>query len=357
MSQRGETAFVAMRVGRIHDPREVLGLATELKVRPVEALGFVLLWEEFILEVGDSLKGKVRGYRPEHIAAKLTYPGKPGVLIRAMENAGVLGRQRNTFFHPYWFETVTGHYARQRAERREYEREKKRRQRVEREAAAAAAGESADSSEILSPGTTPGQPGDSRGDRVGNPDIKKERKGAAGPGGPPSPPQGGGGVGFARWEQILPLLKRPINPTGCILLLTAMSSEYWDLCLWVLENAEREGLSSLSRKRRAFDLDSYEFLRKSAFLQFRPEYKKKLSAPPPVPLQVEQAESEREHLERRRKNLVAVLSDPEATPSRKALWRRNFLEAHRDQVEWLAATERELLSVTSSNGVHHGATS
>ena len=67
--RRGEVPFVAIRVGRSHDAKEVLGLAAELKIQRATALGFVALWEEFLLEVGDNLTGRVSGYKPHHLAA------------------------------------------------------------------------------------------------------------------------------------------------------------------------------------------------------------------------------------------------------------------------------------------------
>jgi hypothetical protein len=350
MIQRGEIPFVAMRVGRLHDPREVTGFAFRLKERPCVALIYVLLWEEFILEVGDALTGRLKGYRAEDIAAKLTYEGKPATLIKAMESAGLLRRQRSTFLHPYWLETPTGQYALQRAERREGDRERKRRQRERdalalAEALAAARGETSVTRDI--PVTSAGRPGDS----TVNPEIKKERKkGQPDPDAPPSPPQGGGSLGKERWERIQGLFNSPMNDEGCERLLGVMTPEKWALCLWVLENRDREGLSSLSRKKRAFGLDSYKFLRTEAFRQFRPEYLKKLNQPKEPDPVATAAENARRELEKGRRSLRELLDDPDCPETVKDKRRRLWLDAHPDDAEWLATIAPPSPS-TPSNGV------
>lgn len=338
MSQRGETGFVAMRVGRLGDPREVEGLADDLKVRPVEALAYVLLWEEFILQVGDALTGRVKGYRAKDIARKLTHTGPVEKLIRAMETAGILKRQRSTFFHPYWQETITGHYALQRAQRRETDREKKRRQREQArlEAEADARGETFVPD--VSPGTAGGHPGDSPHGPEGSLETKEEsKKGTAGSGRPPSPPRDAGGVGFARWKRVRDLHPRPMNPTTCILLLEAMTDEDWALCLWVLENRDRERLASISRKKRAFALDSCEFLRKQAFLQFRHEYTRKLAAPKETDPTTAAAELEQQREDGRRRAIRDVLEDPDCPEPEKERKRAIYLRAHPGDAAWIAS--------------------
>lgn len=332
MSQRGETAFVAMRVGRIHDPREVLSLAAELKVRPVEALGYVLLWEEFILEVGDALTGRVKGYRPQDIAAKLTYDkGKPATLIRAMENAGVLRQQRSTFFHPFWLETVTGHYARQRAERREYEREKKQRQR-NAHAEALAAALAAANGETFVPGdtlgTAGGQPGESLGSPTGSPDIKKERNGSGGASRPPNPPPSGGSLGEQRWEWLKQHHKRPRNPPVCIRYLEAMTAEDWALCQWVVTDARKSGAPSLSQKKRVFSMHTQKFLAEAAYLEFLPEWREK-QLPREVTSLVEQIQTtDRERKDSARAFIQAQMSDPDLTDEQKQRARELWLRSH-----------------------------
>lgn len=341
MSQRGEGLFVAMRTNRIHDPREVVGLARDLKIVPALALAYVMLWEAFVLDVGDSLTGRIKGYRADHVAGALTFRSDPARLIAAMKRAGILGEtKRGTFFHPYWAETVTGRYARWRAERRDYESEKKRRQRDEREQGGGASNGHS-SVPNLSLGTTPGQTENSRGQpgdypgKMGDQGRKEGRKEGVGPGSPPNPPAKPGGVGFARWEQIRKLFYRPMNPEGCVMLLEAMSDEKWALCLWVVVHRDKEGLSSLSLKKKAFRLDSFEFLRRSAFLQFEPEHQKKLSQSPPVALHVEQAENDQKNVERVRRLILAQLEDPAMPKEEKAEKLKLWLSANPDQAEWL----------------------
>lgn len=326
-----------MRLGRLGDPREVEGLADDLKVRPVEALAYVLLWEEFILQVGDAVTGRVKGYRAKDIARKLTHTGPVEKLIRAMETAGILKRQRSTFYHPYWRETITGQYALTRAERREADRERKRRQR-ERDAQALAEARAAAFGETdVTRDTTVTAAGLPRDSTV-SPEIKEERKkGTPGSGRPPGPPPGGGSLGFARWERVQELHNRPMNPSGCILMLEAMTDEQWALCLWVLENRDRERLSSLSRKKRAFGLDSYEFLRKSAFLQFRPEWSRKLAAPKEPDPKALAVNLEREREESRRRAIRELLEDPECPDTEKERQREIYLRAHPGEAAWLAS--------------------
>lgn len=318
MIRRGEVPFVAIRVGRSSDPREVLGLAKDLSIVPALAFAYVCLWEEFILEVGDAMTGRVKGYRADHVAAKLTYPGASRRLIEAMKRAGVLKTQRGTFFHPHWNETITGQYARDRAERRERERLKKRRQREER-----------DRGDV--PGESPGQGGDVTPLSPGKTDIKEERNGVGGASRPPFPPPGGGGVAYGRWEWIAKHHRRPTNRTACARYLEAMTAEDWALCRWVLESPGPRGLLSLSGKKRAFRLDSHKFLATQAYLQFLPEWREKL-AKPAIAEKVDEKSSERERDEAARAYILALLGDPDVSPIEKARKRKLWLEANPGQV-------------------------
>lgn len=335
MSQRGETAFVAMRVGRIHDPREVIGLARELKCRPIEALAYVLLWEEFILEVGDALTGRVRGYTADHIAAKLTFRGRPAKLVEAMEHAGILAHHRTTFFHPYWLETPTGQYALQRAERREYDREKKRRQRLEREAREGApeangngGGGGAYSQEFVSPGNPQGHGGDSPWGPRGSLEINQSSKGSGGASRPPNPPPSGGGLGSARWEWMKENHKRLRNPRVCMRYLDAMTDEDWRLCQWVVTEAGRPGVSSLSQKKRVLKMNTHKFLSEAAYLEYRPEWLAS-QVPREVTSLVKEIEiTDRERKEAARAFIVAQMSDPDLTEAQKERARGLWLAAH-----------------------------
>lgn len=350
MSQRGETAFVAMRVGRIGDPREVEGLADDLKVRPVEALAYVLLWEEFILQVGDAITGRVKGYRAKDIARKLTHTGPVERLIRAMETAGILKRQRSTFYHPYWRDTITGQYALRRAERRESDRERQQRKRDRDAEAFEAALAAARGESFVTRDARVTPPDVTHGSTV-NPEINKERKkGRPGSGHPPGPPPSGGGLGSARWEKVIALHPSPMNPDGCIAILDRMSEENWALCLWVLENYDRGARLSLSKKRRAIGRDSHKFLRAAGFLQFRPEYLKKVSAQKePDPLVVA-AEFERQQTEEGRRSIRELLADPDVPEKEKARKRELFLRARPQDAEWLASLSQPN-PTTPSNGV------
>lgn len=306
--RRGEVPFVAIRVGRSNDPREVLGLSRELKISRATALGFVCLWEEFLMEVGDALTGRVKGYSHEHIAAKLGWEGPPKKLIDALHNAGLLNQQRNTYFHPYWAASITGQYALDRAEQREKWRLKKRAQR-----------------EGDVPGESPGQSGDVQGDSLGTADIQKEMNDGGGSARPPTPPARGGGVGASRWEWIRTHHERPVNSRGCTSILEAMDADTWALVQWVVEQARPGGALSRSRGKRALKADSYRFLRSELYLEFDRERRKKLAqenAPKPAPT----VEAAHDKVAASIAFVLEQLADPDLSEEKKerarALWRK-----------------------------------
>lgn len=327
--RRGEVAFVAMRVGRSQDPREVLGLAKDLGIENALAYAYVALWEEFILEVGDALTGRVRGYQAVHIAAKLTWRGTPRRLIEAMKRAGILKVQRGTFLHPYWLETITGDYARARADRRERDRLRKARQR------AASEGGAAEEEENVSHGTSADVPPEVRGTGVdvppvshGNPYIKKERNGGNGASRPPGPPPGGGSKASGRWEWMLQHHPRPRNPQACAPYLEAMSDEHWAQCQWVIRDARREGGPSLSQKKRVFKMDSHRFLAVAAYLEFSQEWAKKLLPREVVSLAAEIEDTEQRRAKEAREYIRAVRADESLAETKKKELIAAWLRAH-----------------------------
>jgi hypothetical protein len=257
-SRRGESQFVAIRVGRSNDPKEVLALAQALKTSRAEALGFVALWEEFLLEVGDALTGRLKGYTANHIAAKLGWQGNPRRLVDALKCAGVLKTQRNVFFHPYWLQSITGQYARERAELRERWREEKRRAK-EKE---------------FQPESVGNGP-DVRGGSIRKTDINQSTTSAGTS--PQAPPGAGGELGASRWGWLLENHKRPSNSRRCMTILQAMDGETWDLVQWVVRESGAGGDLSSSHKKRALKLDTYRFLVTEAYLQFVRERRKKLA--------------------------------------------------------------------------------
>lgn len=259
-SRRGEVPFVAIRVGRSNDPREVLGVSRELKCSRAEALGFVALWEELILEVGDAISGRVKGYAAVHIATKLGFEGSPAKIVNALKAAGLLATQRGVFLHPYWAQSVTGQYARDRAELRERWRLKKAEQRAE---------------DV--PAVSRGQAGDNGGTSMGTADIDRLINGNGGAAPPPAPRLSPGGAGSARWEWMLKNHDRPRNSRACIRYLDAMTEEDWALCQWVVTRPPAGSAPlSLSRKR-VRRLDSHRFLASEAFLELRGEWVEKLA--------------------------------------------------------------------------------
>jgi hypothetical protein len=273
MNRRGEVPFVAIPVGQSNDPREVLGLARELKISRATALGYVALWQEMILERGDAMTGTLKGYSPMHVAEKLGYEGSPKKLLEAMKRAGWVTSHRGTFKFPGWKQSATGEYAKNRAERREWERWRKAEQRrKQREAELAGDGGQNNVQDV---------PGDVPGTTVGRPTpvpwegVHKERKESVGQ--PPQPPaERGEGRGYARWRWVLENHQRPTNPEPCVKLLDAMPDEDWPLFQWVSLAPEAGGPRSSSRKKRVLELDSHQILVKRAYLQFRREWDAKL---------------------------------------------------------------------------------
>jgi hypothetical protein len=273
--RRGEVPFVAIRVGLSNDPR-VLALARELKVERATALGYVALWQELILEVGDALTGRIKGYTAQHVAAKLGHEGNPRRLVDALKRAGELAQHRGTLRHPSWGESITGHYAARKAEDREtWTRQKNAQRDAARLAALEAAGaqpphEQGVDVHPVSTWTRGGRP-----PAVQVENAHKERKGP--PGQPPQPPaKRGESKGFARWRWVLDNHHSPMNPSGCARILEAMTDEDWELFRWASTPAPDGGPRSSSRKMRILAADSYRILSTGAYLKFRPEWREKL---------------------------------------------------------------------------------
>jgi len=262
MSRRGEVQFVAIRVGRSNDPRECLGLAIELKVERATALGYLALWEEMILELGDARSGRLpRGYTAAHIAAKLGWKQQPRRLIEALKRAGVLATHKSVFLHPYWKTSTTGSYALERARMRDYWRERQAQQRA------------AKHTEDV-PGDTTESPPGVHETSSGTTDINQSTESGASP--PPAPPRAGGSVGAARWEWVLKNHKRPANPEACTRYLGGLTDENWALVQWICGLPPGGGGLIPLWKKRVLRLDTDRLLAKGAFLQLRPEWVEKL---------------------------------------------------------------------------------
>jgi hypothetical protein len=272
MSRRGEVPFVAIRVGRSNDPREVLGLAAELRIPKLHALGILAAWEEFILEVGDAMNGVIKGYSAAHIAAKLDWQGKPAKLVGALKNAGVLATHRGTFRHPTWNETPTGEYARRKASDREtWRKEAERRRRLEADRRLELAGITAPDVHQES-GQTPA----GRLPRLQAENGHKERKEDIS-GRPPQPPaQTRRELASRRWEWMKEHAQNPNNSEGCRRYLEQISEADWPLVAWVLEGCPGGASRSSSRKKRTLGRPAYQILRSEEWHQFRREWEEKL---------------------------------------------------------------------------------
>lgn len=332
MSRRGEVPFVAIRVGRSQDPREVLGLAAELKISRAEALGYVTQWEEMILELGDGNTGKLPdGYTARHVAVKVGWPGKPQRLERALRNAGLLSSHRKRLMHAYWRTSVTGEYALKRAERREDDRLRKK---AERDAARATAGEGAGDVPPESDRTSAGRPQDVHTESG----HKESNNGAAQP--PPLPPaHRAGGVGEERWRWLLNNHKRPRDARRCIPLLDAMPDEDWALVQFATALQGVPWPYKRSRKVRVLALDTHALIAKQAYLEFRPEWVEKLdrekrpsverrAVPRPAP--VEDSAERALQQQKAVKFVLELLADDTASEEEKEKARRRFVVAHPD---------------------------
>lgn len=309
--RRGEVHFVAVRVGRSTDPKEVLGLARRLKVTRAAALGFVVLWEEFILEVGDALTGRVQGYAAEHVAAKCGWEGSPQAFVKALKEAGLLRTQRRVFLHPYWLQSITGQYARERAELREAWRRKKREQRQT----------------VDVPIMSPGQVGDVHRMSSGKTDIEREINGnGAAP--PRSPPSGGDSISAARWAWLLEHAPNPQNRDASCKYLALLSDDEWALVQEAYGRLEHGRGPLSSGKRRALNWPTHRFLSHQAYLQFRrktPSKGRQPNGQPTEPIKVENAGAlSTQPLA----FLLAQLADPDLSDAKKEQLRKRWQAEH-----------------------------
>lgn len=328
MSRRGEVPFVAVRVGRSYDVKEVLGLADDLKIERATALGYLVLWEEMILESGDALTGRLKGYTAAHVAAKLGWKGKPARLIDALKRAGVLSPHKGTFIFPDWRNTITGDYAHKKATDREAWRRQKQ---AQKDDAARRALES-NGADVSVDSTWNGG---GRPPSVQAENGQKERKDSAGTA-PPAPAQSAGELASRRWGWLREHHKRPTNSEGCRKILGPMADEDWRMIQWALTpGGEGGGLSTLSKKR-LMRRTSYDFLRNEAYLEIRPQWVEKLRlearpknghARPAPAAELDQAEAD----QRRASALAFVLataSDPDADPKKKARVKAQYEAAY-----------------------------
>jgi hypothetical protein len=342
----GVVPFVAVALGRLKDPREVLDLADDLKIHPAQALGYLVLWEGFILEKGDGLTGKVKGYTPRHIARELGHAGDPAKLIAALKKAKVLAQQKGTFFVPGWLHTPTGQYASDKAETKEWERERKRiRRAAERAAKLAAAAVPPSNEDEAVPGTSPGQARDVPPMSPSRPDIEQKTRQEKGNSGqaPPNPRASAGGLADARWEWLQENHQRPSNPDGCKRILAGLSDEHWALVQWAAPFSAVKPSDlprSLSRKKRLFARNTYQLLSRGAYLEIRPEWQAKLreearpkAAPvPPEKRRAEKAADVAKNEDDALKFLITLLNDPDAPKAKQEKFKRLWIDQHPGQV-------------------------
>jgi hypothetical protein len=336
--ERGtEIPHICWLVGRSSDAREVLGLAVDLKVSRLHAIGILIAWEELVFR-GTSA-GRLPGVRPKDLAAALDWKRDPKILTRALTDAGVLEIRKGVLCHPYWPSSRSGEYMRERKESRAYWRNwKRQKRRSARDAAAAAAAGGAGSESSVDPvqpmsighhmdiqRTSNGVHTESRPNKDNRPMD----------GSPPDPPQSGGSLGKRRWDQIRKMFNRSINPPRCEHLLGLYSEAEFTLCAWVLTNRITERLAYISQKKRAFGATSLKFLAEKLFTQFEPEFQKKMAECPTVPLAVEQAEKEQLREAGKREWILELLRDATLPEGEKETRKAKWLQANPDEAEWL----------------------
>ncbi len=337
-ARRGEVPFVAVRVGRSTDAKEVLGLAAELRISRPHALGILVLWEEMILSVGDALTGRIKGYSLAHLAAQLAWDGAPARLVKALANAGVLKCHRGTLVHPWWRESITGQYAITRAEFREADAERKRRAR---------ALERGEDSAVSN-----GRPLDNDGrhaDKDRNPDINQVKDVQGTP--PPPPAKAGGDSGASRWEWLRENHPRPRNSRACIRYLEAVTEADWALIQWLTTLSAKGGAPSSLSKKRVLRLNTHQILSTEAFLEILPEWREtqrpKKNGGTPL---IRAVDTEAEAAARKASGmafLLAQLSDPAVTEAKKQAVKSRWIESHGGPGPWeLEAPPTEPLSTS-----------
>ena len=313
MSRRFEGSFVAVPLTRMDDPKEVIGLARDLKIETFGAVGLATMWEAFVLAVGDQKTGRVRGYTADQLAARLGWPPKRPAreLIEGLKRAGLLKQERNRdFVHPYWENSTTGIYAAMREERRGGDRERKRAQR-EREMLEEVKDVTRD---VRVTNTESGHRS-----IEGHPDQN-----------PPDPPEKGG-AGFARWENLKKL--RPlwcVDSRTCIRVLDDVSPAHWEMIEWFVRVALEPkwvGGPSSSKKIVLANRNSRLLCTRANYIKILPIWQEELGrraeAERPRQTEVEKNAENRIHL---RKYANDCLAHPESTEAEKERARRTLTE-------------------------------
>jgi len=331
--RRGEVPFVAVPLGRLDDPREVIDLADALKIHPAQALGYLVRLDAFVLKFGDAYTGKVKGYTSRHLAVELGHEGKPDKLVAALKKIKVLSVHRGTIGIVAWRESITGQYAARKAQ----DRDDWARQKVAQRAAARASALAAAGAPVVHPDVHPVSTwtGGGHPPAVHLDGGQKERKGQ-GRTDPPDPPLTRGELASRRWAEIDKTARNPNNPEGCKKFAERISEAEWAQCIWVLQGCPGGASRSSSRKTRILDRGAYEILRSGDWRRFRGEWEEKLRqdarpknghARPPAP----PPDAAADEAERKAAALLFVLhalADADVPTKKKAKIRAEYEAAH-----------------------------
>lgn len=348
IGSRVEMPHICWTVGRTNDPREVTEFAANLGCKEVEAIGYLVRWDEFVFLKSDA-KGRLPGIRAKDIASHLKWRGDLQTLISAMKEAGILAVSRkHVFFHPYWESTRTGEFLADKEWRRIYSRDWKRKRRKEEaearlvaaQAAAAAArgggaGEHPQTTSTHVQVDTNGHHLPSTSIPYGvdrSPLLRKEVSKGSGSGPAPIPPLEGGGPGFERWGWVVKHHHFAVNDRVCIPLLNAMSEDEWASYQLVVTHRDKIGAPLSSRKKRALDADSAVQLRDSKWIPFVSAAKEisKMSTKSTAEEMAAAAKKKREEHEAAERSRIEwaekMLADESTPESSKAIWRKVLAE-------------------------------
>jgi hypothetical protein len=231
-------------------------------------------------------------------------------LIDAMKETGFLAFKRGRgFFYPGWKETITGLYA----ARREGDRVRKDRERRERQTGVATV--HAHAQDVRGRGVDASA--DSPRTSLGNPGERKEQSLSE----PPDPPPAGGdSVADARWDWINQKAPTPQGRDSCRRILAIMSDADWALVQRAYGLLHDPAVSLSRRDRRVLQSPTDVFLRKQAFLRFRPiERPSRTSRRPPTLVRDTTPVDEfKRRLAARDEFVMALVRDPDESETAKA---------------------------------------
>ena len=307
--------FVAADDGLEDDPK-VQTLARLLKVSRPMAFWFVIRWQRLILQRGNHVMGSLpKNYTGDDIAAFLDFKGGARRLTDAMKKQGFLSFKKGRgFFYPGWSDTTTGRYASRREEDRLWHEQKRK------EGRSSVARPSAD---VVRPSADTSSDGRTTSSR--HPIVRKEETSAELP--PDPPPPGGPSLADARWDWLLEHAPTPQDSGFCKRLLGPMSIDAWDLVRGAYNRPSQPGASISKKFLRVLAWPTDQFLKKEAYLRFRPRKRpdrRATTSSTPAGAMDTLAEIENRHLDGDA-FLVGFLRDPDRPEAKKQEARERWL--------------------------------